>query len=98
MGKKPEPAELIKVNGTTETVKPRNGKNFTLNELYKLLNCKMIELVKTHDDRTMVIDEEGKLNEMSWMMTNAHATIMYKYGADDPIVGDALVCDNRQIK
>lgn len=53
-----------------------------------------IQIVATTDGRLMVVDEEGKLKGMR---LNMAATELYVYGAADPIVGDALVCDHGQI-
>lgn len=43
------------------TVKPENGTNFTLEELYHLLHCTTIECVSTFQGSLMVCDEEAKL-------------------------------------
>ena len=43
----------------------------------------------------MVIDEEGKLKGFP---VNPVATALYRFGDQDPIVGDALVCEDRNIE
>ena len=88
-------AELIKHTGETVEIEPENGLNFKLQELYKILNCKLIELAATKDGRLIVLDEEGKLENKS---INAEATKLYKYGEQDVIVGDVIICDGKQIK
>ena len=88
-------AILIKDTGEVMEIEPENGLNFKLQELYKILNCKLIELVVTKDGKLIVLDEEGKLQSKS---VNTKATELYKYGEQDVIVGDVIVCNNKQIK
>ncbi len=88
-------AKLIKHTGEIIEIEPENGSNFKLQELYKILNCRLIELVATRDGRLIILDEEGKLQNKS---INTKATKLYKYGEEDIIVGDVVVCNNKQIK
>ena len=88
-------AELIKHTGETVEIEPENGSNFRLQELYKILNCSLIELVGTKDGRLIILDEEGKLQNKS---INTKATKLYKYGERDVIVGDVVICNNKQIE
>ena len=88
-------AELIKHTGEVMEIEPENGSNFKLRELYKILNCELIELVATKDGRLIILDEEGKLQNKS---INTKATKLYKYGEKDVIVGDVVICNNKQIK
>ena len=57
---------LYKTDGTQEEVNPSNGKNFTLDELYKLLDCDTIEVIYLQEetkpkDLIMIGDEESGL-------------------------------------
>jgi len=88
-------AELIKDTGEIIKIEPKNGLNFKLQELYKILNCRLIELAATKDGKLIILDEEGKLYSKS---VNIKATELYKYGEQDAIVGDVVVCNNKQIK
>ncbi len=54
-------------------VEPKNGTDFQLAELYKLLNCQMIEIRQVTPELIMVLDEEGKLRDMP---RNERATIL----------------------
>lgn len=95
-------ATLLKIDGTTKEVQPRNKKHgFTLDELYSLLDCSLIEAVGPMDDgRLMICDEEGKLKEGWGERINALATHEYrvKYGPIDVIVGNALLVNNKEFK
>jgi SRSO17 transposase len=84
-------AHLYREDGTIETLKPMNGTNWQLAELQTLVGG-YIEIVRTLDDRYMVIDEEGKLKGKE---LNASATRLYLYGRHDVIVGPAVVIDTK---
>lgn len=90
-------AKLFKI-GTTQPidVKPENGKTFTLEELYKIVDCSMVEFIYLKE-YIMIIDEEGKLNNKS---VNDVATYHFRKLTEqhDYIVGNALVCDRSEIK
>ena len=85
----------IKANGEVTKVEPKNGSNFTLEELHRLVDG-YIKIVPANKPNTMlVINEEGKLNDLP---VNILATALYVHGAIDPIVGDVLWCSNKEIK
>ncbi len=56
-------ATIIYPDGRTEEVSPRNGRDFSLDELSKIVQGH-IEVVYTKDTRIMVINEEGKLLDL----------------------------------
>ena len=85
---------IIRVDGTQEEYLPADGRHYTLEELKKAIGGGYIEIVHTKDDRLMVLDEEGKLKGFP---VNPVATGLYRYGYQDPIVGDVLVCEDRMI-
>lgn len=85
-------ATLIHSDGCTETVKPKNGRYFSLAELQGYVDG-YIELTRVNDGRAMIVNEEGKLHGLPY---NATATKMHRY--DDPIVGDVLVCESGELR
>ena len=85
----------IKSNGTIVPVKPKDGKYFSLEEMYQYTNGGPIQMVATKDGRIMILNEEGKLTGLP---LNKKATELYKYGSHDPIVGDVLVCDEKYLE
>lgn len=103
--KKPIPkARLIKVDGTEADIVPINGKTFTLEELYKLIDCEIIETVpiQHYGDKGMLIilDETGKVVLPS-KKYNTLATTLFldgREGSGDYIVGDVVVCHKSQFK
>jgi len=86
-------ATLIKSNGEEVNVTPNNKRDFQLDELQKYVGG-FIEIVKTNEGRTIVINEEGKINELP---INQKATALYQYNEFDFIVGDVVVCDSNEI-
>ena len=86
-------ATLINTNGEEREITPINGKNFTLQELYKLIDCTTIEVLPLPNRKYMIIDEEGKL-KLRYTL-NGKATQIYKL---DFIVGNVVICDRGMFK
>ena len=53
-------ATILRVDGDSEEVQPRNGIDFSLEELQKIVGG-YIEIVKVSNRQIMVVDNEGKL-------------------------------------
>ena len=89
-------AKLIKAAGAISEVEPQNSQFFELEELQKLVGG-FIEIIDLGNDELMVVNEEGKLNDLPY---NFCATQMYQRStrALDYIAGDALVCLSNQIR
>jgi len=89
-------AFLIDLEGNKKPVEPANGSDFSLEELYRHLDCTIVEVVNTIDGRIMIIDEEGKLKTNS--KVNVKATLLYSKGFIENIVGKAIVCHPSMFK
>lgn len=89
-------AKLYCVDGTIEEVSPKNGTDFSLEELNGFVEG-WIETLYLGNDKIMVINEEGKLEGLDY---NPIATRIFResYGDSDYIVGNALVCSSEEIK
>lgn len=90
-------AEIIKTDGTCQTVQPANGTDFTLEEMQAIVGGN-IELAFLNDTEIMVVNEEGKIDGLDY---NHAATLEFRNnhpGSDDYIVGNVLVCNNMQIR
>jgi hypothetical protein len=88
---------LMRPDGTNKTVVPANGTDWKLDELYRLLGCKMIEIV--HAKRKgfiLIIDEEGKF--VAEPQVNRLATQEAHIFEWDVIVGNALLCPRYEVK
>ena len=86
-------AQLVSTNGDVKSVKPKNNKTFSLKELQFYVDG-YIQIVKTRDDRLMIMNEEGRNNNLPY---NEIATSLYIYGSHDVVVGDVLVTDKELI-
>ena len=75
-------ALILKTNGTTEELN-----DLALTALQQAVGGS-IEGVRTRDHRLLYINEEGKLLGLP---LNVQATVLYRNGAYDPIVGDAVL-------
>lgn len=84
-----------------QPVTPRNGKSFKLEELYQLLDCRLVDVVRLTDDLILIIDDEGKFRQPAYL--NLLATYLwYQYVPEargqDSIVGRAILCHDKQFK
>ena len=86
-------ATLIKTNGEETNVLPNNKTDFKLDELQNYVGD-LIETVRTKDNKIIVINEEGKINELP---INEKATDLYVHSNFDFIVGDVLICNENEI-
>jgi hypothetical protein len=89
-------AIVIKTDGTKDALQPKNNKVFTLEELKSVVGG-YIEIVPLTEDYLMVINEEGKLLNLP---INVIATRVYRASrnTDDFIVGNVLICSNKEIE
>ena len=93
-------AKLLKASGEVIEIKPNNDTDFTLDELYKHLQCSLVEVINLNQDDIMVVDEEGKLASNNVINVNAttlaqenRAIVFWDY-----VVGDAIVCNRKMIR
>lgn len=89
-------AVVVKTDGTFDALLPKNNKVFTLEELKSVVGG-YIEIVPLDEDYLMVINEEGKLLNLP---INEGATRYYRKSrnTDDFIVGNVLICSNKEIE
>jgi hypothetical protein len=89
---------LLKTDGTKEEIVPQDaGVGFSFRELYPLIGCTTIELVRLNDGRLLLIDEEGKLKDDAEINQQATTLAADRIGPD-VIVGNAVVCDAELIR
>ena len=84
----------LKADGSEIQVNPV-GRHFTLKELQACVGG-YIEMIPLGEELTMVLNEEGKLNDLP---LNAKATKLFRlyHGDTDFIVGDVLVAKNEDL-
>lgn len=89
-------AQIIKTTGEIVDITPKNGTDFTLEEMQSIVGG-WIEIQNLNNGRKMVVDEEGKLKGYDF---NLKATIIYREEVSpyDCIVGDALICERGEVR
>lgn len=93
-------AKLLKVSGEVMEIEPKNSKDFKLDELYKHLQCSLVEVINLNQDDIMVVDRDGKWASNN--VINVNATMLAQENQAitswDYIAGDAIVCNIKMIR
>lgn len=89
-------AKIYKMNGEVLDIEPKNGQDFQLEELQTIVGG-LIQIIEINDTEIMVINEEGKLENLP---LNEQATAIYQKQVceGDFIVGDVLICKNEEVR
>lgn len=90
-------AKLLKANLDVIDVTPENGTDFTLEELQGFVGG-FIEIVPINPSQIMVINEEGKLNDLPINALATNALYLAMGDFCDVIVGDVLICDSAMVR
>lgn len=96
-----QPQLLDPHSANPQSVSPRNGRSFKLAELYELLDCRLVDVVRLTDELILIIDDEGKFRNPCYL--NLLATYLwYRYQPEargqDSIVGRAILCHDKQFR
>lgn len=86
---------IAKVTGNMQVVEPANKREYTLEELRRIVggHIEIIDLGK----RYLVVNEDGKILRLPYN-TMATNWMLVAIGGSDFIVGDALLCEKEHIK
>lgn len=90
-------AKLIKVNGEEIEISPKNGTDFSLEELQNYVDG-YIEIVNLRSENNiMIINEEGAINDMP---VNLKASMIYskEFNVNQCIYGDVVICKYNMVK
>ncbi len=84
-----------------QPINPANGRSFKLAELYRLLDCELVEVVRLTEELILITDEEGKLRTPAYL--NLLATYLWHQHQPaargvDAIVGRAILCHDQQFR
>lgn len=88
-------AIVFNADGSETCVAPDNGTDFSIYEMQSIVGG-YIELVKLGSGKIMIVNEEGKINQLP--MNTKATQICQLHGINEVIVGDVLVCDEILIK
>ena len=92
-------AKLIKIDGTIEEVTPKNKrKGFTLQELYDLIGCELIEPIEYTKGKFFICDEEFRLKDGWEQRRNktANDMIIAETGDDWDLAGNIVICSKKE--
>ncbi len=90
-------AILITTDGLQESISSK-GTRLSLDEMYSLLNCSLVQAVPLKDGTMMWFDEEGKLKPHQ---VNLHATVLLHMAGgmpEDYIAGKALITGRNEVE
>lgn len=90
-------AKILYTNGDIKDVQPKNGTDFSLEELQEIVGG-WIQIVNLNDRQILVINEEGKLDGLPGNELATQVYCIAKQPYVDTIVGNALLCDTEQVK
>ena len=84
-----------------QPVSPANGRSFKLAELYQLLDCRLVDVIRLSPELILIIDDEGKFRNPAYL--NLVATYLWYHHqpaarGHDSIVGRAILCHDKQFK
>ena len=96
-----QPQLLDPHSAEPQPVNPKNGRSFKLAELYQLLECHTIEVIRLTPELILIVDEEGKFRNPAYL--NLLATYLWHQHQPaargvDSIVGRAILCHDRQFR
>lgn len=89
---------LLKADGGSQQLEPRNGTDFTVEELEALVGGKNLQIAKVARDKGYLISNWK--TEKSDGNFNDEATLIYcmSHGFMDTIYGDAVLCPTEMFK
>ena len=88
---------IIKSDGTEQEILPENGKDFSLEEMQKIVGGH-VEIIGCNDQNFLcVLNEEGKIQELP-LNEKATALVNRIISPDDFIVGDVLITESKYIQ
>lgn len=88
---------IIKSDGIEIEILPENGKDFSLEEMQKIVGG-YVEIIGCNDQNFVcILNEEGKIQELP-LNEKATALVNKIIAPDDFIVGDVLVAELKYIQ
>ncbi|HEX8429192.1 DUF3846 domain-containing protein [Hymenobacter sp.] len=96
-----QPHLLDPTSADPQPVSPGNGHSFKLEELYELLDCQRVDVVRLSPELILIIDDEGKFRNPAYL--NLLATYLWhrhqpEARGIDCIVGRAILCHDQQFR
>ena len=94
-------AELIKVDGTSESIIPKNGNIFQDSEIQELLECTNFEKNDLKDNKIMLYgtdkDRNFSENKVARNIIKSSLNTSTNYQPSDNPLGSVIICDSKMI-
>ncbi len=90
-----------------QPVNPADGKSFKLPELYRLLDCRLVDVVRLTDELILIIDDVKRIKLLRKFREPAYLNLLATYlwhqhqpaaRGVDAIVGRAILCHDKQFR
>ena len=96
-----QPQLLDPHSADPQPVSPGDGRSFRLAELYTLLDCRTVDVVRLTPELILIIDDESKFRTPAYL--NLLATYLWYQHQPaargvDSIVGRAVLCHDNQFR
>ena len=96
-----QPHLLDPASAEPQPINPANGRSFKLAELYPLLDCQTVDVVRLTDELILIIDDESKFRTPAYL--NLLATYLWHQHQPaargvDCIAGRAILCHEKQFR
>lgn len=93
----------VTTDGKIDEIKPKNGKFYTLEEMYKHCNARVVEFIYLPQNRIMICDEEGALKSnkrQNWIATKivADAAEACYRCLEYFIYGDVMIVNESEVE
>ncbi|QIX62749.1 DUF3846 domain-containing protein [Hymenobacter sp. BT18] len=96
-----QPKLLDPNNPVPQPITPRNGRHFKLAELYELLQCDLVDVIRLSEELILIIDDEGKFKEpCQYNLLATYLWYQHQPAArgHDYVVGRVLLCHTKQFR
>ena len=81
-----QPQLLDPHSAQPQPVSPKNGRSFKLAELYQLLDCQLVDVIRLSPELILIVDDEGKFRNPAYL--NLVATYLWYHQSNGIVNGD----------
>ncbi|AII50837.1 hypothetical protein [Hymenobacter sp. APR13] len=90
-----------------QPIHPANGRSFRLAELYRLLDCQTVDVVRLTDELILIIDDVRRIKPLRKFRQPCYLNLLATYlwyqhqpeaRGQDSIVGRAILCHDKQFR
>ena len=91
---------VFNVGTETSQIEKAEGEFLSLDDMYYIIDCDIVEFIYLKDNQIMIIDEEGKFKqETNAINLSATEVVRKTYeNFDDYIAGNAILIDRKYLR